>query len=165
MTKHQEMQRIIRLYKDKTGNHEVDMHEVARFAVSMGWPLPKPAAPIDLLAGKFSEAAREETRKDNVTKRPYKANHALRKKADDGSQMTIWIDVDEAPRHKMVKALALYRDQMVGEAVIATNTADHWNRINPNQEPLNFETDFTPDVEWSLNAPKEKEEEEEEQPV
>lgn len=41
-TRHQQMQRIIRRYKDETGTHEVDMHEIVRWAVARGWPLPKP---------------------------------------------------------------------------------------------------------------------------
>lgn len=157
-TKVQERQKFIHYYKEQTGIKEVDMHDVARFAKKMGWPLPVPADPLELLAKQFSEAAREEIRVDKETKRPYKANHALTKRRSDGTQMTFWVDVDEAPRHYMVKALANYRDQMVGEAVIGTSTADHWNRMHPEQQPLVFETDFTDDVQWRLNAPDEGEE-------
>jgi hypothetical protein len=46
----------------------------------------------------------------------------------------------------MVKGLHLYREQMVGEAVIGVNTADHWNRRNPDQAPLPFVTDLSDDV-------------------
>lgn len=100
-------------------------------------------------------AAGEEVRRDKQRERRYKANHALTKRFNDGTQKTFWIDIDEeVPRHRMVKALANYRDQMVGEAVIGTNTADHWNRINPEQEPLAFEADFTDDVQSRLNAPE-----------
>ena len=34
-----------------------------------------------------------------------------------------------------------------------TLTADHWNRVNPSEEPINMVLDFGPDVEWELNAP------------
>ena len=41
--KHQEMQRIIRMYRHETGETEVDMHAVAEFAVDrLGWRLPTP---------------------------------------------------------------------------------------------------------------------------
>lgn len=149
----QERQRFYRYYKEKTGATEVDLHDVARFASKMGWPLPTPADPLDLLAQQFAEALREEIRRDKVTKRPYKPNHALKRRKGDGSQSTFWIDADEAPRHQMEKALTNYRDQMVGEAIIGTNTADHWNRIHPEQQPLKFETDLTDDVLWRHNAP------------
>jgi hypothetical protein len=57
----------------------------------------------------------------------------------------------------MVKALTQYREQMVGEAVMASDTADHWSRVNPGQQRILFETDFTDDVEWRRNAPGEDE--------
>jgi hypothetical protein len=106
-----------------------------------------------MLAKQFSEAAGEETRIDKETKRVYKANLAITEKAKDGHQLTLWIDVDDnPPRHRMAKGLYLYREQMVGEAVIGKNTADHWNRRNPNQIPLPFETDLTEDVNERLSA-------------
>ena len=151
-------QRFIRYYKEQTGKEEVDMKDVARFAKKMGWELPIPPDPLDLLAKQFADAAREETRVDKSTKRPYRANLAISKKLPDGQMVFAWIDTDEAPRHKMVKALMLYRDQMVGEAVIGTDTAEHWNRINPSQRPLDFPTDLTDDVQWRRNAPTEDEE-------
>ena len=157
-TKLQERQRFIRYYKEQTGKAEIDMRDVARFAEKMGWRLPKPPSPIDLLAKQFSDAAREEIRYDKKTKRPYRANLAITMRLPDGTQLALWIEPDEAPRHKMLKALTIYREQMVGEAVIATNTAEHWNRVNPQQQPLLFQTDFTDDVEWRRNAPSEEDE-------
>ena len=38
-SKKQEMQYLIRSYREATGNHSVDMHEVAKFAVGKGWPV------------------------------------------------------------------------------------------------------------------------------
>jgi len=64
MSKKREMQRLIRAYRDETGKREIDMKDVAKWAVGKGWPLPVPRNPIDILAQNFAEAAREETRKD-----------------------------------------------------------------------------------------------------
>jgi len=36
------MQRLIRAYKDETGERELDMHKVAKWAVGKGWTLPRP---------------------------------------------------------------------------------------------------------------------------
>ncbi len=55
----------------------------------------------------------------------------------------------------MLKGLHLYREQMVGEALIGKNTAEHWNKNNPDQEQLPFDTDLTDDVNWRRNAPVE----------
>ena len=146
-TKAQRYQNFIRYYKEQTGKKEINMHEVAKFAHKMGWALPKPVDPMDLLAKEFSDAARQETRRDKETKRTYKASLAITKRLPDGRQTAFWFDVDEnPPRHRMVKGLHLYREQMVGEAVIGTNTAEHWNRLHPDQRALDFITDLTDEI-------------------
>ena len=38
----QEMQDIIRMYREKTGEGSVIMKDVAEYAIKQGWPLPKP---------------------------------------------------------------------------------------------------------------------------
>lgn len=67
VSKKNEMQRLIRNYKDETGEREIDMKKVAKWAVGKGWPLPVPKNPLDVLAKAFSDAAREETRRDSKT--------------------------------------------------------------------------------------------------
>ncbi len=49
-TKNQRLQNIIKLYRQRTGDDSVDMHEVAKFAAQMGYQLPKPKSGIDRLA-------------------------------------------------------------------------------------------------------------------
>jgi hypothetical protein len=156
-TKIERMQRFIHYYRQQTKKAEIDMHDVARLAEKMGWKLPVPPEPIDLLAKQFVDAAREETQVDKKTKRPYRANLAITRRGADGKQLGFWIETDNATRDQMVKALTLYRDQMVSEAVIGADTADHWNRTHPNQLPLPFENDLTDDVKWRRNAPDEGE--------
>jgi hypothetical protein len=149
-------QAFIRYFKRQTGALEVNMKEVAAMAKKMGWKMPVPPDPLEMLAKQFSEAAGEETRTERESKRVYKANLAITERRQ-GKQMTLWIDVDDnPPRHRMLKGLHLYREQMVGEATIGKNTADHWNGNNPAQEPLPFDTDLTDDVKWRLHAPVEE---------
>ncbi|WP_457793418.1 hypothetical protein [Acinetobacter baumannii] len=77
MNQNQAFQEAIRLYKRKTGLSEVDLKEVAKFAVEqLGYKLPEPVDPLDVLAKKIAVAAREETRTDKSTGRPYRVNHA-----------------------------------------------------------------------------------------
>lgn len=153
----QKRQKFIRYFREHTGAKEWNMHEVATMAHKMGWPLPKPANPLDLLAKQFADAAREETREDKATKKPYKANLAFTRKVASGQQLWLWFDVDDATRGQMVKGLHLYREQMVSEAVIGVNTAEHWNRNHPDQPALPFVTDLTDDVEErAIAAPLEK---------
>jgi hypothetical protein len=155
-TKHQEMQRLIRHYKDVTKKTEVNMHDVAQFAAEKGWPLPRPIAALDRLAKGFSEAAREEIRHDKKTGKPYRANHAVTT-GWGPKQLTLWIDIDEAPRKPMLKSLVQRREQMVGDGLQLTLDAMHWNTVNPNEEPIKLPLDLTDDVQWRLNAPDEGE--------
>src|SRR5690606_9541784 len=101
-TQAQELQAFIRHYKQQTGETEVDMHKVAALALKMGMEPPKPVSPTDLLAKKFSKAAREEMRTDRSTGLPYRVNHPF--SADGTGQMMLWVDIDEAPRKHMVKS-------------------------------------------------------------
>lgn len=156
-TKHQQMQRLIRLYREETGNSEVVMKEVARFAVKKGWPLPPLTDPLERLAKEFSQAAREEVRHDEKTNRPYRANHAIIQRQGD-QQMTFWLDIDDptVTRPRMLKSLVQRREQMVGDAVQLTFDQDHWNSIHPTQEPISLPLDLTLDVEWRKNGTAEK---------
>lgn len=155
-TKKQEMQRFIRYYKDQTGEKEVEMHKVAEFALNNGWPLPIIPKPTDILARQFSQAAREETRYDKKTGRPYRANHAYT--TQQGQDLfTVWIDIDEDPPRKIVlKSLVNRREQMVGDAYHLTLDQEHWNNEHPTEEPIQLPLDFTEDVEWRKNGPEEK---------
>jgi hypothetical protein len=147
-TRKQDMRRIIRLYRQETGEMQVDMHKVVDFALKMGWPLPKPRDPRDFLAEQFSTAAREEIRQDKKTGRPYRANHAVPVR-----QGYLWIDIDEAPRGPMYKSLVKRREQIVGDVVQLTFDAEHWSSINPGEQPISLPADFTPDLEWRKNGP------------
>ena len=151
MTKSEEMQRLLRHYKDSTGVQEVDMHEVAKFAVKMGWKLPAPKNPLDTLAKNFSRAARQEIRHDKETGRPYRANHAF-PVFHGGSQLHLWIDIDEAPRNSMHKSCINRREQMVGDGLQLTLDVDHWNSINEEEEPIVMPMDFSDDIEWRKNS-------------
>jgi hypothetical protein len=157
MTKHEEMQAFVRYYKRLNKKTVVTMAEIARAAIAQGWPVPPPVSGEERLAKKFADAEREEIRYDKKTKQPYRANLAMTERLKDGKQLALWIDTDEANRNQMVFAMAKYREQMVGEAVIGTNTVDHWNRINPKEKPLQFPLDFTDETAWRLNAPVEDE--------
>lgn len=151
MSKQAEMQSFIRYFKDQTGETEVDMHQVAQFAAQMGWPLPEPRSPIDVLAKAFSRAARDEIRQDEATGRPYRGYHAI--PGALGQQGMLWIDIDEAPRAPMKKSLVLRREQMVGDGLQLTLDADHWNRIHGDEEPIELPMDLTDDIEWRKNSP------------
>jgi hypothetical protein len=51
----QKKQKFIRYFREQTGAKEWNMHDVAIMAHKMGWPLPKPLDPLDLLAKQFAD--------------------------------------------------------------------------------------------------------------
>lgn len=153
MTRTQELQRLYHHYKEVTGKTEVSMHDVAKFALRKGWPLPSPIDPIDRLAKDFSRAAREEIKHDQRTGRPYRVNHAVTT-SRGSKQLTLWIEIDEAQRKPMLKSLIQRREQMVGDGLQLSFDMEHWNIIHPDQEPIALPLDLTDDVEWRKNAPR-----------
>ncbi|WP_291521453.1 hypothetical protein [Acidithiobacillus sp.] len=151
-TKSQKMQRLIKQYREETGKDSVDMHDVAQYAANLGWKLPLPKTPLELLAGQFSSAAREEVRHDESTGRPYRVNLAVTT-WQGGQQLTLWTDIDAAPRHIAHKSFQQRREQMVGDAFQLTLDLTHWNNVHKDEEPIVMPMDFTEDVEWRLNYP------------
>lgn len=152
----QQYQAIIRMYKLETGLTSVDMHEVARFAISKGVKPPTPKTPEALLAEKFSAAAREETAIDEATGRPYRVNFAVTDRSD-GKQLTFWHTLDDAPRFIAHKGLMQRREQMVGDAVSLADDAMHWNRVHPKEDPIQIPLDFEFDVMLRRHAPPDDE--------
>jgi hypothetical protein len=157
LTRLQKDQKFIRYYKEVTGVTDVNMNEVAKLAQRMGWKMPAPKDPLDLLAQQFADAARQEVRTDKKTGNPYRAYHSLFD-AHDGEQTALWIDIDDKPpRSKMLKSLVKRRDQMIGDGLQLTFDAEHWNGENSEQEPIVMLMDLTEDIEWRKNAPKDEE--------
>jgi hypothetical protein len=46
----------------------------------------------------------------------------------------------------MQKSLIQRREQMIGDGLQLSLDADHWNRINSTEEPIQIPLDFTDDV-------------------
>jgi len=149
--KNQNLQKQIRYYKDEVGEKEVDLKKVADWMMAKGYPRPIPKTPTELLATELAAAAREETRYDKTTGRPYRANHALWT-----PQGNLWFDIDEnPPRKKMVMSLMKRREQMVGDGLQLSLDADHWNGENAKEEPIQIPLDFEMDVAIRKLAPGE----------
>ena len=155
-TKKEQMQRFARYMREKEGR-DLTSQELAQAAKSAGWKMPKPKDPIDILAKEFAEAERDEIKYDEETGDPYRANISY-KLTQGGEVKTFWGDIDKASREKMLANVALRREQMIGDGLQLTRDANHWNRINTDKEPVQVELDFTDEVQWKLNTPKQDEE-------
>ncbi len=162
MAKVSERQQFIRYYMEMTGETEIDMHKVAVFAIKKGWPLPRPSDPVDLLAKQFTDAARQEIRRDSTTNHPYRGYHAVPVEDQTGQLSFWWIDIDDpntTPRN-FRKSAVRRREQMVDDGVQLSLDLDHWNAMHPDEaDQVHIPMDLTLDVEIRL-ASLELEEEE-----
>lgn len=156
MSKSETFQKILRYYKDQTGKRDaVSAGVVADWAVKRGLlELPKPINPRTRLADEMSKAWREELRRDPVTGRPYRANHAVTSSQKDGRNHTLWGDIDEVPRAFMQKAFTQRREQIVGDCFQLSLDVDHFNGSRPKEEPINLPLDFTEDVDERKHSPR-----------
>ena len=154
MSQRRQQQLLIRQYKRETGETQVDMRSVAEYAIAKGWPIPQPRSPIDRLARQFAAAARQETRYDRTTGKPYRANHAV-EIGRSGQYQWVWVDIDEAQRSIMRKSLVHRREQMVDDGYQLTLDLEHWNRTHADEEPIELPMDLTLDIEWRKNTDEE----------
>jgi hypothetical protein len=97
-----------------------------------------------------SKFSRSSSKDDDETGRPISAKQA------DGAQLHLWIDIDEAPRSRMLKSLVNRREQMISDGVQLMDDQDHWNARNRDEEPIQLPMDLGPDIEWRRNAPVEE---------
>ena len=153
MSKRKEMQRLIRAWRDETGEPGIDMHRVANWAVAKGWPLPRPQSPIDILAKQFTDAGRDQIEHDPETGNPYRLYHPVPVKI--GEQLVfLWYDIHEATRNVMHKSAVNRREQMVSDGVQLTFDLMYWNKSHPGEQPIELPMDLTDDIQWRMNAPK-----------
>ena len=151
MGKTARLQKMIAAYVDQTGETEWDMAKIAAWLERMGWRMPRPRSAVELLEEDLRRAARDARRvdSDGTSYRPY---HAVTETLPGGKQLVLWFDLDRASRKRVVKSLGQRREQMVGDAMALVTTADHWNRLHPDEEPIQMELDFEPDVLWKRAA-------------
>lgn len=161
MASKKQLQKIIALYRIKTGETELDPRRIAEFAVKSGVDLPRPKSPFELLAHEISVAAREDLRRDEKTNRTYRAYHSLPIHHPDGQVSFVFVDIEDATRPQMHRSLNKRREQMIGDAVRLIDDADRWNSQHPDVEPIQIPLDFGPDVEWrkAAEAPEEEDKE------
>lgn len=140
-------QRLRRQYQEETGTTGlVTTKEVAQWAVLRGYvKKPEPVDPIDRLADEFARSWRQEMRHDKDTGQPYRANHAVTETAS-GKTLTLWGDIDDAPRVFVHKSFIQRREQIVGDCLQLTLDKDHFNAAHSSDEPIVIPLDFTEDV-------------------
>jgi hypothetical protein len=143
-TYHQRMQEIFRRYQAEVSEDPADLEEVGAWAIRKNLWQPRPADINAQFAEEMAAALREEYRVDEAG-RHYRAKHAVRS-SRDGRQLSLWADIDTAPRAHMEKAFAQRRRQVVHDCHQLKVDVDHFNGIHPDQEQLPLILDFEDDV-------------------
>ena len=152
--KDQQLQAVVRMYKQATGKTVADMNDVAEYAEkTLNWRMPKPPSPRQLLAKQLSQAQRAEYKRNPRTGDPYRVNHAMVISQGE-KQLTLWMGIEDATRGQMALSVGQRREQMVGDAYHAVVDTEAWNDLHPEDKQLSFETDFGPDVHWRRHTPK-----------
>ena len=118
--------------------------------------MPIPPSAIDLLAKQFTDSARVETNYDKETGKPYRVYHAI----PSGGQLNlfVYVDIDDATRNQMLKSCVNRREQMVSDGLQLTFDMEHWNNINPEEDPIDLPMDLELDIEWRKNTPDDDDE-------
>jgi hypothetical protein len=111
------------------------------------------AGSLDVSLGR-SPCLKQDIRRDQVTGRPYHGWQAVPHSNDarTGQLSFTYIDTDEAPREPMKNALLLKVSMMIDDGVQVTFDAEHWNRVNPEDEPIVVDEllDLRDQVQWRV---------------
>lgn len=140
----QQMQEIFAEYEKEVSAEPTDLYAVGRWAVEKGLWKPRPEDVLMRFADQMARSLREEYRVDEKG-RHYRVKHAVRTNSN-GKQISLWADIDKAPRPHMLKAFAQRRRQIVGDCLQLRLDVDHYNDVKRQEEPIQLVLDFTDDV-------------------
>ena len=143
-TYNEQLQAIFAQYREGVSDDPTDLNVVVEWAIQEGLWKPRPRDLYARLREQMARALREEYRTDAQGRR-YRAKHAVLEKGEDGKQMSLWADIDTAPRPHMVKAFAQRRKQIVGDCYQLCQDVDHYNDVSQD-ESIQLSLDFTYDV-------------------
>ena len=144
---HQQMQSIFAQYQKEVGLAPADLRVVGAWAISKGLWAPRPVDIQSRFASDMAEALSEEYRTDKSGRR-YRSKLAVRTTTKEGTQGSLWGDIDTAPHKHVEKNVAQRRRQIVGECFQLQVDVDHYNAANKDnaEKQLSLILDMTDDV-------------------
>jgi len=148
------IQRMARVYREEQGSADIDLSSFAEYLIRNGVKPPPAPTTRELMAKAAKRALKQDIRRDQVTGRPYHGWQAVPhgKDARTGQLSFTYIDADEAPREPMKTALLLKVSMMIDDGVQVTFDAEHWNRVNPKEDPIVVDEllDLRDQVQWRV---------------
>ncbi|HCL66104.1 MAG TPA: hypothetical protein DIC56_14975 [Rhizobium sp.] len=140
----EQMQAIFDRYTDEVDSSPVSLDNVAAWAIEQGLYRPAPRDVVKLCREALAESLRQEKRVDSKG-RKYRAKHSVRTNIG-GVQLSLWADIDNAPRSFMEKSFSQRRKSIVDDCFQVKQDIDHFNDENPDELPIQIVLDFTDDV-------------------
>jgi hypothetical protein len=140
----EQMQAIFNKYTDEVDSSPVSLDDVAAWAIENRLYFPAPRDVVKLCREALAESLRQEKRIDEKG-RKYRAKHSVRTNAG-GVQLSLWADIDTAPRSFMEKSFSQRRKSIVDDCFRMKQDVDHFNDENPDELPIQFVMDFTDDI-------------------
>lgn len=140
----EQMQAIFDRYTEEVDSSPVSLDNVAAWAIEQGLYRPQPRDVVKLCREALAESLRQEKRID-AQGRKYRAKHSVRTNIG-GVQLSLWADIDNAPRSFMEKSLSQRRKAIADDCFQVKQDVDHFNDENPTELPIQIVLDFTDDV-------------------
>lgn len=149
-------QQIIARYRREVKDGEIDLREVASWAIREGLWEPPFKSQIEQLYRELAAAMRAQTFTDPKG-RKVRSNYCVRQEATkpNGQKYTqaIWSHIDVATHPFMVKVFSQRRQGIAGIAVQAAIDAEHWNEFRRgDNEAIQLHLDFRDDAADAMHS-------------
>jgi hypothetical protein len=151
-SKTEQLQEIINDYLEETKAEEVEMREVAAWAIRKGrWEMPR-GDKIKQCAAELARAAREEMFEDPQG-RSVRKKHAYRVK-DGETQQVFWADIDDIQTEKMRLSLQQRRRGVLSDCKQLNNDRESYNENYNAGEPIAMSFNFDEDLAEMNQSPE-----------
>lgn len=140
----EQMQSIFDRYTEEVSADPVSLDEVAAWAIDLGLYRPAPRDVVKICRDALADSLRQERRVDGKG-RKYRAKHSVRTWIE-GQQLSLWADIDTAPRSFLEKSFSQRRKSIVDDCFQIKQDVDHFNDENPGERPIQMILDFIEDV-------------------
>lgn len=144
MSYKEQMQKIWKQYEQNSQDDELTVQGCFVWAKANNLWSPKPQDVSKIFGREMADALRQEIRVDKYG-RTYRAKHCV-KESRGGVQMTLWGDIDEAPRKFMSKSFQQRRKGIVNDSYQLKQDVEHFNECRKEEEQIPLILDFTDDV-------------------
>jgi len=146
----EQMQKIFEEWEMDGNPVPASTAEVSEWAIRTGRWSMRPEDMIKRCAEDMANALRQKYKTDETGKR-VRTLHAAKVRDKSGKQLTLWANIDSAPRTHIEAAFAQRRRQIVGDCHQLANDVDYFNRTRGLEKPIQLILNFADDVvEWQL---------------